>query len=197
MKFSMIVASFLYLTVLTASGCCFELEEHLNLDGFNFAFIGSFCGNASGPLVQYNFSYPQEYCCFKLLSYFQDQWWKIWPKPELECHDKVKLLDLHGSQVLNLTANSSLAGCRAVSSGNGSNDVLCQGSQIYQVQTEDVSTKKCWYLALSNCNSMAQGIRMDYLLNITGATPNVANYSGYLLVLLLSCLIITCLINFI
>ena len=34
MGFSMIVASFLYLTVLTASSFCFELEGHLNLDGY-------------------------------------------------------------------------------------------------------------------------------------------------------------------
>ena len=29
--------------------------------------------------------YFQENCCYNFLSYFQDQWRKIWPKPEMVC----------------------------------------------------------------------------------------------------------------
>ncbi|CAH3046632.1 unnamed protein product [Porites lobata] len=167
---------FLSVIALKASSS-FVSEGHLKLYGYNFAFLASFCGNASGPVVQYKLSYPQEYCCYKLLSYFQDQWWRIWPRPEVECQDKVRILEDHHSQVLNLTTNSSQGDCRMVVSENGSN-ILCQGTQMYQVQTSDYLTKKCWFLALSNCNStgnsLFEGIQMDYFLNITEASPNEA-----------------------
>ena len=34
--------------------------------------------------------------------------------------------------------------------------LLFPGSQMYQVQTEEPSTQKCWFLAVSNCNSTLQ-----------------------------------------
>ncbi|CAH3046528.1 unnamed protein product [Porites lobata] len=143
---------FLSVIALKASSS-FVSEGHLKLYGYNFAFLASFCGNASGPVVQYKLSYPQE------------------------CQDKVRILEDHHSQVLNLTTNSSQGDCRMVVSENGSN-ILCQGTQMYQVQTSDYLTKKCWFLALSNCNStgnsLFEGIQMDYFLNITEASPNEA-----------------------
>lgn len=94
-----------------------------------------------------------------------------------ECHEKAEVLEHDESQVLNLATNNSRAGCQVVASESGSN-ILCQGSQIYQVQTDDLLTKKCWFLAVGNCNSTGsstlQGIQIDYSLNITGATPNMA-----------------------
>ncbi|KAL9975169.1 hypothetical protein ACROYT_G012296 [Oculina patagonica] len=193
MDFSCNVASLLFLIaqITTASG--FEREGHLKLSGYNFAFLASFCGNSSGPVVQYNFSYPQELCCYSLFSYFEDQWWKIWPHPELDCNEKASVLDHDGSQVLKLTTNNSRAGCRGVASENGSVDISCQGLQMYQVETEDLSTQKCWFLAVSKCNSSV-GLQLDYSLNITGALPNMAPKildRGYLLGLLLTCMMIT------
>lgn len=193
MFFSSRIGGFLYLNALVASTCGFALNGYLNLDGYNFAFIASFCGNASGPIVEYSFSYLQEYCCYNFLSYFQDQWWKIWPKPEMGCDDKTKVLEQHQSQILTLTTNNSLAGCHVTPSGNGSDNITCQGSQIYQVQTKDFSNKKCWYLALANCNSTFQGMQITYSLNITGEATNMAvkRYHGNLLTSMLSCLMIT------
>ncbi|KAJ7360638.1 hypothetical protein OS493_015748 [Desmophyllum pertusum] len=175
MDFSFNVVGFLFLIAQITRASSFVREGHLKLAGYNFAFLASFCGNSTGPVVQYNFSYPQEFCCYSLFSYFQDQWWKIWPRPELDCNEKASVLDLDGSQVLNLTTTDPRAGCRVLLSGNGSWDILCQGSQMYQVQTEEPSTQKCWFLAVSNCNSTLQGLQLDYSLNITGATPNMAS----------------------
>lgn len=53
-----------------------------------------------------------------------------------ECQDKVRILQDHHSQVLNLTTNSSRGDCRVVVSENGSN-ILCQGNvglQFYFLQ---------------------------------------------------------------
>lgn len=183
----------LYFTALVASTCSFSLNGYLNLSGYNFAFLGSFCGNASGPVIEYWFSYPQENCCYNFLSYFQDQWRKIWPKPEMSCKEKANVLTQHQSQVLTLSTNNSVAGCQVVSSQNGTNNITCQGSQIYQVQTEDVYNKKCWFLAVTNRNCTVQGIQITYSFNITGAIPNMApkRHHGNLLTQILSCLIIT------
>ena len=45
-----------------------------------------------------------------------------------DCNEKTSVLDRNGSQVLNLTTTDSRAGCRLVSSENGSLDISCQGN---------------------------------------------------------------------
>ena len=45
-----------------------------------------------------------------------------------DCNEKTSALDRDGSQVLNLTTTDSRAGCRLVSSVNGSWDISCQGN---------------------------------------------------------------------
>ena len=44
-----------------------------------------------------------------------------------DCDEKTSVLDRDGSQVLSLTTTDSRAGCRLVSSENGSLDISCQG----------------------------------------------------------------------
>ena len=46
-----------------------------------------------------------------------------------DCNEKLGVLDLNGSQVLNLTTHNSRAGCHLVPSGNGSKDMSCEGSR--------------------------------------------------------------------
>ncbi|XP_020622599.1 transmembrane protein 145-like [Orbicella faveolata] len=174
MIFFSYIAGFLFFIAQITTSPGFVRQGHLKIYGYNFAFLASFCGNSTGPVVQYNISYPQEFCCYSLFSYFEDQWWNTWPHPELDCVGKTSVLDRDGSQVLNLTTTDSRAGCRLVSSVNGSMDISCQGLQMYQVQTKDLYTQKCWFLAVSNCNSSFQGLQLDYFLNISEATPNMA-----------------------
>ena len=35
---------------------------------------------------------------------------------------------------------------------------------MYRVQTEDFSTKKCWFLAVSNCNSTTKVLSFNFLV---------------------------------
>lgn len=195
MVYSFKFPAFLVAFAQISSVSPFVREGHLNLDGYNFAFLASFCGNYTGPAVQYNISYPQINCCISLLSYFEDQWWKIWPRPELDCSRKVNSLDLNGSQVVNLTINNSRAGCHLVPFENGSLVMSCEGYQMYEVSTEEPSTQKCWYLAVSNCYSGSKGLKLDYSLNITGASPNKASdtfhHLSWLCGLFINCFMIT------
>lgn len=111
----------------------------------------------------------------------------------MSCKEKANVLTQHQSQVLTLSTNNSAAGCQVVTSQNEANNITCQGSQIYQVQTEDTYNKKCWFLAATNRNCTVPGIQITYSLNITGAIPNMAPkcHHGNLLTQIWSCLIIT------
>ncbi|CAH3154285.1 unnamed protein product [Pocillopora meandrina] len=184
MIYSFKFAAFLIAFAQISCVSSFVREGHLDLDGYNFAFLASFCGNYTGPAVQYNFSYPKINCCISFLSYFEDQWWKIWPRPELDCNEKVNSLDPNGSQVVNLTTNNSRAGCHLVPSETNSLVMSCRGYLMYEVSTEEPSTRKCWYLAVSNCYSAKKELKLDYSLNITGAAPNKATATFHRLSLL-------------
>ncbi|CAH3154280.1 unnamed protein product, partial [Pocillopora meandrina] len=59
MIYSFKFAAFLIAFAQISCVSSFVREGHLDLDGYNFAFLASFCGNYTGPAVQYNFSYPK------------------------------------------------------------------------------------------------------------------------------------------
>ncbi|XP_058971364.1 transmembrane protein 145 isoform X2 [Pocillopora verrucosa] len=160
MIYSFKFAAFLIAFAQISCVSSFVREGHLDLDGYNFAFLASFCGNYTGPAVQYNFSYPKD------------------------CNEKVNSLNPNGSQVVNLTTNNSRAGCHLVPSETNSLVMSCRGYLMYEVSTEEPSTRKCWYLAVSNCYSAKKELKLDYSLNITGAAPNKATATFHRLSLL-------------
>ena len=60
-EFYVILYDFLSSTFLKLFDC--TCSSFIVIDSFlqNFAFLASFCGNYTGPAVQYNFSYPKVY----------------------------------------------------------------------------------------------------------------------------------------
>ena len=79
--------------------------------------IGSFTNRFKTSLVKKNTTVEKPLYMVEAVRTFMLQ----------DCNDKTSVLDGDGSQVLSLTTTDSRAGCRLVSSENGSLDISCQG----------------------------------------------------------------------
>ncbi|KAK3697932.1 hypothetical protein QZH41_013012 [Actinostola sp. cb2023] len=126
----------------------------------DWAFMTRFCFKDSYGQMQYRFEYPQEYQVQNILLYFDTQWPKVYPKPDMDCAAKEDKLYKGNNQVINLTLSYIWSGCN-LETINKVKTLVCKGDRKF------LSIRaRWWYIALSNCQSK-DGLNVKYFLNLT------------------------------
>ncbi|RMX60692.1 hypothetical protein pdam_00014526 [Pocillopora damicornis] len=111
-------------------------------------------------IVEGTIDTKESYATQNIFLYFDTQWPRVYPKPEMSCLDKEDKVYRGNNQVINLTTSYVWSGCKKNDLDNESY-LECTGDRRFVSSRE-----RWWYLAVSNCKS-TKGLLLKYRLEMT------------------------------
>ena len=150
------------LVVWTSDPSFSKLISGRALTGKTWMFISRFAFFDTGGKLQFDLEYPvTDYCCPKLVFYYDDYWLSVYPFQEMSCNAKLEYAGSSYGANLSLDLSGSIAGISQCEKSNSTNKRRCVGT----VHFESIRNR-WWFFVLSHCNSKT-GLDIEYKLTFT------------------------------